>query len=209
MGGVGGAPFDSISDFLRGMRGAMTDMYRHPEQLLAACEKILEWRLARALPADPKRRGNPKRLFIALHRGAEGFMSKKQFETFYWPGLKKALLATIELGYVPMPFFEGRCDSRLEYLLELPKGKFVCHFEHINMARAKEILGDHCCIMGDVPSALLQVGSPSEVEEYCKNLIKVCGKGGGFIMTNGSSIDEAKPENVKAMVDSVKMYGAY
>jgi uroporphyrinogen-III decarboxylase len=61
--------------------------------------------------------------------------------------------------------------------------------------------------MGNVPSALLQVGSVSEVEEYCKNLIQTCGKGGGFILTTGSVIDHAKPENVKAMVDSAKKYG--
>ena len=76
------------------------------------------------------------------------------------------------------------------------------------MVRAKEVLGGHVCIMGNVPSSLLQIGSPQEVEDYCKNLIKVCGKGGGFILTNGSSIDEAKPANVKAMVDSVKKYMA-
>jgi uroporphyrinogen-III decarboxylase len=199
MGGVGGAPFDTISDFYRGMRGAMTDMYRCPDKLLAACDKILEGRIKRATPADPKKRGNPKRLFLALHRGAEGFMSKKQFEKFYWPGLKKAMLASIELGYVPIPFCEGRFGDRLEYFLELPKGKVVAHFEQTDMFKAKEILKDHMCIMGNVPSSLLQVGSTGEVEEYCRKLIEVCGKGGGFILTNGSSIDEAKPENIKAM----------
>jgi uroporphyrinogen-III decarboxylase len=61
--------------------------------------------------------------------------------------------------------------------------------------------------MGNVPSPLLQVGSVTEVEEYCRKLIETCGKGGGFILSNGSSIDEAKPENVKAMIDSVKKYG--
>lgn len=206
MGGAGGAPFDAISDFYRGMRGAMTDMYRQPDKLLAACDMLLEWRLKRATPADPKKRGNPKRLFLALHRGAEGFMSKKQFEKFYWPGLKKAMLSSIELGYAPMAFCEGRYGDRLEYFLELPKGKAVAHFDQTDMFRAKEVLKDHVCIMGNVPSSLLQIGSTSEVEEYCQKLIQVCGKGGGFILTNGSSIDEAKPENVKAMVDSVKKY---
>lgn len=206
---VGGAPFDLISDNLRGMRGAMTDMYRYPEKLLAACDKVLEWRIAAATPADPKKRGNPKRVFMPLHRGSEGFMSEKQFKTFYWPGLKKAIQATIDLGFVPMPFFEGKFTSRLEYLLELPKGSTVCQFEHTDMARAKEVLGDHLCIMGNVPSPLLQVGSATEVEEYCRKLIETCGKGGGFILSNGSSIDEAKPENVKAMIDSVKKYGLY
>lgn len=205
-GGAGGAPFDAISDYYRGMRGAMIDMFKQPEKLLAACDKILEWRIKRAVPADPHQRGNPKRIFIPLHRGADGFMSKKQFEIFYWPGLKKALLTSIDLGFVPMPFIEGGFNNRLEYLLELPKGKVVAHFDQTDIFRAKEILGGHICIMGNVPSALLQVGSPQETEEYCKKLIKVCGKGGGFILTNGCEIDEAKPANVRAMVESCKKY---
>jgi uroporphyrinogen-III decarboxylase len=209
-GGVGiSAPFDTISDFFRGMRGAMLDMYRQPAKLLAACEKILEWRIAGATPADPAQRGNPKRVFMPLNRGAEGFMSRKQFETFYWPGLKKAILTTIDLGYTAVPFFEGQYGDRLEYLLELPKGKVVCIFEHTDMAKAKEILGGHLCIMGNVPSSLLVAGSVQDVEEYCRNLIEICGKGGGFILVNGSSIDEARPENIKAMIDSVKKYGVY
>ena len=68
------------------------------------------------------------------------------------------------------------------------------------------MLGNQLCIMGDVPSSMLQVGSVGEVEEYCKNLIQVCGKGGGFILTNGSSVDNANPANVKVMCDSVKKF---
>jgi hypothetical protein len=206
MGGVGGAPFDMISDFYRGMRGAMLDMFRRPDKLLAACDMLLEWRMQRAMPADPNRRGNPKRLFLALHRGAEGFMSIKQFEKFYWSGLKKAMLKNIELGFVPMPFCEGAYGNRLEYFLEMPKGKSVAHFDLTDMFRAKEILKDHVCIMGNVPATLLQVGSPQDVEEYCRKLIEVCGKGGGLILTNGSSTDMAKPENLKAMMDAPKKY---
>jgi uroporphyrinogen decarboxylase len=64
--------------------------------------------------------------------------------------------------------------------------------------------------MGGVPHSLLQVASPSEVEDYCRKLIKSCGKGGGFILCTSTGItNEAKPENVKAMVDSVKKYGMY
>jgi uroporphyrinogen-III decarboxylase len=144
---------------------------------------------------------------MALHRGSEGFMSIKQFEKFYWPGLKRAILANISLGYVPTVFMEGKFDSRLEYLLELPKKSIICRFVDTDMALAKSVLGDSFCLMGNVPISMLQIGSPSEVDEYCRKLIEVCGKGGGFILTSGSSsIDQAKPENVKAMVDSVKKY---
>jgi len=207
--GVGGAPFDTISDFLRGMRGTMLDMRRCPDKLLAACDKLLEWRLARAVPATPDARGNLRRVFMPLHRGSDGFMSIKDFEKFYWPGLKKAILATIELGCIAAPFWEGIWDERLEYLLELPKGKVVFWCEKTDVFKAKEILGDHCCIQGGMPPTLLQVGSTQDIEEHCKKLIKVVGKNGGFILGPGSAMDYAKPANVHAMIDTVKKYGRY
>ena len=133
-------------------------------------------------------------------------MSIKQFEKFYWPGLKKAILTNIELGYIVEPFFEGAWDDRLEYLLELPKGKVVFWTEKTNIFRAKEILGKHMCIQGGVPPSLLSAGSPQEVEEHCKKLIQIVGKDGGYILSCGSAIDEAKPENLRAMIDSTRKY---
>jgi hypothetical protein len=138
-GGVGGAPFDAISDYYRGMRGAMLDMYRQQDKLLAAEDKILELRTLKASPADPTKRGNPKRTYVPLHRGAEGFMSLKQFETFYWPGLKKATLKNIELGFIPLLVCQGKYDDRLEYLLELPKGKAVAYLHQTDIFRARDI----------------------------------------------------------------------
>jgi hypothetical protein len=205
----GGAPFDAISDYLRGMKGTMLDIYRCPDQLLTACERIMDWRLARNAPADPSRRGNPKRAGGAILRGSDGFMSKAQFERFYWPGLKRTMQSTIDLGFVPFLFCEGTCNSRLEYFLELPKGKFVLHFDETDMGLAKTVLGSHCCIMGNVPASLLSVGSPAQVEEYCRNLFRVAGRGGGFILTSGGFLDDAQPANVKAMIDSAKKYGRY
>jgi hypothetical protein len=207
--GVGGAPFDMISDFLRGMRGAMLDIFQCPDKLLEACEKILEWRMMTARPFTPDARGNPRRMFMALHRGSDGFMSVKDFEKFYWPTLKKAILTTIDLGCIVSPFFEGIWNERLEYLLDFPKGKVVFHCELTDVFRAKEIIGDRMCIQGGVPPTILQAGSPQEVEEHCKQLIDKVGKNGGLILGPGSAMDYARPENVKAMVETVKKYGRY
>lgn len=208
-GGIGSAPFDTISDHLRGMRGAMLDMYRCPDKLLAALDKILEWRLDQAVPASPDPNGNRPRAGMPLHRGSDGFMSRPQFEKFYWPTLKKAIIANVELGYISAPFWEGIWDERLEYLLELPKGRVVFHCELTDIYKAKEVIGDHMCIQGGVPPTILQAGSPQDVEELCKKLIKTVGKNGGFILGPGSAIDYARPENIKAMVDSAKKYGWY
>jgi hypothetical protein len=205
---MAGAPFDMISDFLRGMRGSMLDMYRIPDKLLETCDMFCKQttNMIKALP--PPEEGSVKRVFMALHRGSDGFMSLPQFEKFYWPTFKKVLLTLIDAGWTPCPFLEGTWDQRLEYFRELPKGKVLCHFAKTDPEKAKAILGGHLCFMIDVPGFILQTGTVSEVENYCKNLIKVCGKDGGFIMT-ATALDEARPENVKAMIDVTKSYGRY
>jgi hypothetical protein len=73
--GVGGAPLDAIADLLRGMRGIMLDMYRCPEKLIAASEKVLNTRIANAVPADPNWTGMPQRGGGPLHRGSDEFMN--------------------------------------------------------------------------------------------------------------------------------------
>jgi len=188
------------------MRGAMLDMYRCPDKLLAACDKILNIRLAEALPPDRKKMGTLRMVGRPLHKGAEGFMSVKQFEKFYWPTLKKAVLRDIEIGYTPRLGWQGKLDSRLEYFLDLPKGKAVCWFQDTDMTRAKDVLRDHVCISGNVPLSMLCCGTPQDVDAYCKKLIKVCGKGGGFILATGGGPDDAKPQNMKAMVDAARKY---
>lgn len=206
-GGVGGAPFDTVSSFLRGMKGSMLDMYRRPEKLLQACDMILERRIANARPADPKKRGNPKRTGMPLWRGDKSFMSEKQFEKFYWPGLKKALQATIDFGYVPVPFFEAEFGDRLERLLELPKGKVIAAIEHMDAVKAKEILKGHTCIMVRNPLSS-KLWSLREVEKYNKELIDKCGKGGGLIL-NIRLPDKGARAEFKQLVDSIKEYSRY
>jgi uroporphyrinogen-III decarboxylase len=204
---LAGAPFDVVSDFLRGMRGTMLDMYRRPEKLLQACEMMCRIQLERIAQLPQSTEFSPA--FMPLHRGAHGFMSLKQFATFYWPFLKKVTLALIDKGYTPDLFFEGNYTSRLEYIAELPKGKAIARFDQCDMARAKEILGKTVCISGNVPVSALQVGTVDDVKNACKQLIDVVGKDGGYILGPASALDEVKPENLKAMIDFTKEYGKY
>ncbi|MDH5696100.1 MAG: hypothetical protein OEZ00_05790 [Dehalococcoidia bacterium] len=201
-------PFDYIGDFLRGTRGIMLDMYRNPDKLLEAIEKVLPIMIEGAVSAA-KRSGVP-RVFMPLHKGAHGFMSLEQFKTFYWPTLQKLILALIDEGLTPCPFFEGDYTSRLEIISDIPKGKAGYIFEHTDIFKAKEVLGDCVCIRGNVPASLLCAGTPQDVRDYCKKLIDVVGKGGGFIMDGAIGIpDEAKIENVRAMADFTREYGVY
>jgi uroporphyrinogen-III decarboxylase len=202
------APFDYIGDFFRGTRGIMLDMYRVPEKLLEVLEKVTTIIIQGAL-AGAKITGNPY-VFMPMHKGLDGFMSLDQFKTFFWPQLRKIIVTLIEKGLTPLVLWEGNCDSRLETIGDIPKGKAVYWFERSDIFKAKEILGDTVCLRGNVPPSLLSVGSAQEVRDYCKKLIDKVGKGGGFIMDGATPIpDEAKPENVKAMAETTREYGVY
>ena len=200
-------PFDIVSHSMRGMAGTMIDMFRQPEKLLEACDRILQQTLERPMPR-PNQFGNI-RFFMTNTRGSEDFMSKKQFDTFYWPGMKKLIMALIERGATPCMFFEGNFTGRLEYLLEFPKGKMLARLDTTDIHKAKEILKDHVCIQGNVPSSLLQTGTVDDVKNYCKKLIDTVGKGGGFILSPRSSTDEVNPANLRAMIDFTQEYGVY
>ncbi len=200
-------PFDVISHSMRGMSGTMMDMFRQPEKIEEMCEFILKKTLERTIP-EPTENGYT-RIFMTNTRGSDEFMSMKQFQRFYWPTFKKLVTALIKRGLTPCIFFEGNFTSRLEYLLEFPKGSLLARFDTTDIFRAKEVLKNHVCIEGNVPSSLLQVGTVQDVKDHCKKLIDICGKGGGYILSPRSSTDEVKPENLKAMIEFTKEYGKY
>jgi uroporphyrinogen-III decarboxylase len=185
----------------------MLDMYRRPNILLKACEKLLP--LAIENGVNSAKRSGDKYVFIPLHKGLDGFMSPDQFNKFYWPTLRELMVALINEGLIPSPFWEGNCTSRLECMKDIPAGKAVYRFEATDMVKAKDILGDRVYIRGNVPISILATGTPDDVRSCCKKLIDYAGRDGGFIMDSSAGVTDARPENVKAMFDFTKEYGGY
>jgi uroporphyrinogen-III decarboxylase len=201
------APFDVIGDTLRGTRGVMVDMYRQPDKLLEAMDRLTPLMIKMGV-GSAQMNGNPL-VFIPLHKGADGFLSDAQFKKFYWPTFRKVMMGMIAEGVVPMPAAEGHWTTRLEVMSDLPKGKTLWMIDQSDIAKTKKTLGKVACFFGNVPSDLLVVGTPQQVKDYVKDLIDTCAKGGGYIVSNGAFFDQAKPENVHAMVDAAREYGVY
>lgn len=205
--GVTYCAFDWISDCLRGMKGSMLDMYRQPDKLKATIELLEPMTIEMAIASAVK--GGIERVFLPLHRGAAGFMNDKQFAEFYWPSLKRLILALIDKALTPVPFFEGEYTPRLAYLAELPPGKVLGHFDKIDRRKCKEVLGNVMCFWGNVPSSLFIAGTPEQIKEHVKELIDIFADNGGLIIdasTTGPP-PEARPENVEAMTEAVFEYG--
>ena len=201
------APFDTLGDTLRGTQPILKDMYRRPDKLLEALDVVADFTISSLLGAP-----NAANIFMVtfpLHKGADGWMSQKQFETFYWPSLKKVMDAFIKEGLLQNMFAEGGYNTRLETINEFAKGKVSWYFDQTDMLKAKKILGAKCAIQGNVPSSLIVTGSPEQVKEYCRKLIEDCAPGGGYIMSAGATPDNPKLENLRAMLAAVKEYGVY
>ena len=206
-GGITKAPFDVIGDSLRGTRGVMIDMFRHPEELKEACERITPIMVKYAVAGC--RASGHFMPYIPLHKGADGFMSKEQFRTFYWPTLRKLIIGLVNEGLVPKLFAEGSYNDRLEEICDVPKGKVLWWFDRTDMIKAKQTVGQVACLCGNVPLDLLCTGTPDDVRAYCRELIAVAGAGGGFIFSSGAGMQGSRPANVKAMMEAAREYGVY
>jgi uroporphyrinogen-III decarboxylase len=136
----------------------------------------------------------------------DGFMSPKQYEQLYWKPLKKVMMALIDMGVTPFIYTEGKYNTRLEYLTDVPKGKVVYHFEEADMKKAKSMLGGIACITGNLSITLMEFGKKEQVVDYCKFLIDTCAPGGGYIFDFNGSLHNAKKENLEALFEVFETY---
>ena len=206
-GGMGLAPFDAVADMLRGTSGSVKDMFRQPEKLLEALDILADRSIEAAI--NMSNMSISPIVFIPMHKGDDSFMSRQQFEKFYWPTFRKLLLGIIQEGAVPMMVIDGSYNTRLDVITDLPRAAVVWTMEKTDMFKAKDILGDSACIAGNVTAAQLYTQTPKTIKEYCRKLIEGCAPGGGYIMSLGSGIDKCDPANLHAIVEAVDEYGWY
>ncbi len=208
LAGILKAPFDIIADKLRGYKGLCMDMYRQPEKVQAACEAMAPQLLHVAtITADPQR-NLPVGLW--MHRGCVPFLSPAQFEKFYWPTLKWIIENLWERGIQTLFYAEGEWNPNLKHIAQLPEKSIVYHVDRGDIFEVHRTLGDKFCLSGGIPNDLLAFGSPEEVRQRCKKVIDgVAGDGGYIIDASAIMQDAPKIENVRAMTDAAREYGAY
>ncbi|MFZ7121429.1 MAG: uroporphyrinogen decarboxylase family protein [Eubacteriaceae bacterium] len=206
--GISEAPLDFIADLLRGFTGVSMDIRRCPGKLEEAVEVTLPLmvKLAKLLNPVPSA---TQSIFVPLHMAP--FMSNKNFERFYWPTFKKFCEEITKDGYTMQIFFEKNWSRYYDYLQELPKG-IVGYFEEDDLGVVKENLGKTMCIMGNFPTTMLNLNSKQECIDKAKEIVDKAAPGGGFMFTMDKSVlllQDAKPENLKAVTDFVHEYGVY
>ena len=140
-------------------------------------------------------------LWIGGWRSAPALLSPSMWNRFVWPYFRKLVYEVTEAGLIALLHLDSDWTRELQRFRELPRGKCILALDgETDIFKAKEILGNHMCLMGDVPAAMLFLKNPDDVYRYCRRLIHELGPQ-GFILQSGCDIPaNAKLENVQAMV---------
>ena len=195
------SPFEIFSG-ARSMGKFVRDMYRIPDKLQEAMNIAQE-----QIIMDSRgllRFVGPMAAWVTGARAASEALAPKLWNRFAWPYFKQLVEMVNEEGVIPLLHIDSNWERDLERFKELPKAKCIFSSDHAtNIFKIKEVLGDHMCIMGDVPAAILALGTPDDVHAYAVRLVREIGPA-GFILSSGCDIPfNAKPENVAAMIAAV------
>ncbi len=204
--GILKAPFDILSDKLRGFRQVSVDIYRQPEKVEAACEALMPYLLQNAMVTSDPNKQVP--VTVWLHRGT--MFSKDAYERFFWPTFKEIILKLWKNGIQTLLYAEGDWDKWIKHTAELPEKSIIYHVDKGDIFEIHKQVGEKFAISGGIPNDLLAFGSSDEVKDYCKKVIQIVGKDGGYIMDAGAIVQsDAKIENIKAITEATLEYGEY
>jgi hypothetical protein len=144
-------------------------------------------------------------VWIGGWRSASKMLSQPLWDRFVWPYVTELVDQTVAADLIPILHFDSDWTRDLARMRELPAGRCILSLDSMtDIRKAKEVLGDHMCIMGDVPPALLSSGTPEQVYDHCQQLIADIGPS-GYILQSGCDIPVDAPlENVKAMVNAAE-----
>lgn len=195
--------YDGLS-LIRSMADFTCDLYEDPGPIMDIINKYQPEEDERTIGMLKANGGT--RVSIYAMRSSCTFISPAMFEEYVWPSLSATIRRYWAAGITCVIHADANWLPMLKYFTQLPKG--CCHIEldgATDIEQAYEILRGSQSIRGDVPSTMFVYDKPEDVAAYCEKLINM-GMKGGFMLSSGCEVPmNAKPENVKAMLDAVKL----
>jgi uroporphyrinogen-III decarboxylase len=193
-------PFEQLCG-ARSLPKFYMDLYRRPDLVREAMAAMLPGTIESAVAMAQA--SHLRGVWIGGWRTAGGMLTESMWLEYVLPQVRDLATALVESGFTPILHFDHDWTRDLRHLRELPPKSCILQLDSMtDIRRAKEILGDHMAIMGDVPAAILAQGSPDETRAYVRALLRDVGPR-GFLLAAGCDIPvDAKAENVIAMMET-------
>lgn len=183
----------------RSMEEFYLDLHRMPEKVKAALDVIQPELIQVGI--DAASMSGVSAVWVGGWRSASSMLSPKMWDTFVFPYFLEMVTRLAENDIVSVLHFDHDWTRDLPRLRELPAKRCILNLDGwTNIRRAKAVLGDHMAIMGDVPSPLLSNGTPDEVYNHVRDLIRDVGPTGLILCPGCDAPIDTKPENMQAFV---------
>jgi uroporphyrinogen-III decarboxylase len=191
-------PFEYLCG-ARSLQEFFLDLYRRPDTVKAAMDRMLP-DLLRAGIGAARRSGVPG-IWVGGWRAASALLAPRLWNEFVFPYYLEMVRALAERDVTCVLHFDQDWTRDLGRLRELPARRCLLNLDGMtDIRKAKEILGDHMAIMGDVPAALFSVGTPDDVYRYVRDLVGDVGPTGLILCPGCDAPIDATPENMEAFV---------
>jgi hypothetical protein len=195
----------------RGIQNFVRDVMYRPDKLIEVADELTDSLIAIGEQSALAYGVGPYTVFNGgFGSWSTDFISPKSYLELVHPYLKKMVHTWVEDGFMVHCHWHNNITPLLEYLKEvIPKKKCVLYIDKMtDIAKAKEILGDRVCIMGNVTPSTLTVGTPKDVEKEVKETIDAAKGETGFILSVETG-DDTQLENMQTFVRVGKEYGKY
>jgi uroporphyrinogen-III decarboxylase len=157
---------------------------------------------------ETARRSGIPAVWVGGWRAASAMLSPKMWNEFVFPYYLEMVSELARSDIVSVLHFDHDWNRDLPRLRELPARSCILNLDGwTDIRRAKEVLGDHMAIMGDVPAPLLSTGTPEDVRSYVRDLVRDVGPTGLILCPGCDAPIDAKPENMRAFADASLEYG--
>ena len=194
--------FDALSMY-RSMQDFLFDLIDDPGPIMDVVNTFTPEEIDRII--GQTKANNGWRVSLFAMRSSSTFISPDMFDEYAWPALKSMIEAFHAAGMHSIIHADANWLPMLEYFTQVPRGSVHIELDGAtDIFKAYDILQGWQCIQGDVPATMLMMDSPDDVSAYCEKLIQM-GMKGGFILGSGCEVPmNAKPENVAALIASVR-----
>jgi uroporphyrinogen decarboxylase len=140
------------------------------------------------------------------------FLSPQMFEKFIYPFLKKQTEALKAEGAYVIKHTDGNIIPVIDMLIDA--GPHALHsidpVAMVDIGEIKQKYGSKICIMGNVNTAKLQLGTEEEIIESAEYALKCGMPGGGYIYSSCNAIFEGIPlKNYMTMLKVRERLGTY
>lgn len=203
---------ESLMNNYRGIKGTSIDMRRHKDKIKALCDQHVANVVT---PAVEKLKAGPKGELPEFAFDTSGaslchtILSPKQWEEFYWPGMKMITDAIVETDKTSYWFYQGAMYQFADFFKDIEKGHICIHIELGDLFEIRKML-PNIALAGGMPMTRLYEGTPEECVDIAKKLVDGLGQEGGFILSQDKMCSypkDCRRETLLAVCDFIQNYG--